>query len=136
MSNSLSILQLTAIYPAKPCDDGRNDFLVCYAVSAQAGEQIYDKERQPTNYKNAWIISQPYRCHSIRKVFGESIKRLWQMRRKEKKKKVFHVLIIFCSTGSHSLKGIKQHAWKGISAVNNSRFIKRELSNEKQSSER
>ena len=84
-ASTLSTLQLTAIYPAKPCDDGRNDFLVCYTVSAQAGEQIYDKERQPTNYKNAWIISPPYRFHSIRQVFGESIKRLWQMRGREKK---------------------------------------------------
>lgn len=54
-----------------------------YTVNAQAGEQIYDKKRQPANYKNAWIISQTYRFHSIRQVGGEGIKRLWRKRREK-----------------------------------------------------
>jgi hypothetical protein len=47
------IRQLTAVYPAEPCHNRRNNFLVCNAVNAEAGEQIYDKEGKPTNYKNA-----------------------------------------------------------------------------------
>jgi hypothetical protein len=26
---------------------------MCYTIGAQTGEQVYDKKRQPTNYKNA-----------------------------------------------------------------------------------
>jgi hypothetical protein len=61
-----NVNQLTTINPTEPCDNGRDDFLVSYTVSAQAGEQVYDKERQPTHYKYAFFISPPYRFHSIK----------------------------------------------------------------------
>lgn len=59
---------LTWINPTKPRHHSRDNFLMRYTVSTESGEQIHDKERQPANYKNAWIIPQPYHFHSIKQV--------------------------------------------------------------------